>query len=57
MKDINILSLFGIELSELEKYDQVDGSDDSVTFLIRKTKNLLACPNCGCYQLLLKIIG
>lgn len=54
MKDINILSLFGIELSELEKYDQVDGSDDSVTFLIRKTKNLLACPNCGCYPTTVK---
>ena len=47
MTDINILSLFGISVEQLEKYEQTDSSQDSVTFLIRKARDLSYCPNCG----------
>lgn len=54
MKDINILSLFGISVEQLEKYEQIDSSIDSVTFLVRKSREDNACPKCGSVSLKIK---
>lgn len=47
MIDINILTLFGIDVQNLEKYEQIDCDTNSVTFLIRTVKLKKCCPNCG----------
>ena len=54
MTDINILSLFGISVEQLEKYEQVDSSQNSVTFLIRKARDLDYCPICGSTNIKIK---
>ena len=47
MTDINILALFGIEITELEIYEQTDSGDGWVAFRIRKSKAFTPCPACG----------
>jgi len=47
MKDITILSCFGIRTDELENYELRDYDDTSCTLLIRKRKGPNPCPNCG----------
>ena len=47
MIDINILALFGIEITELEIYEQTDSGDGWVAFRIRKSKAFTPCPACG----------
>jgi transposase len=47
MNDINILALFGIEVAELESYEQTDSGAGWVSFRIRKAKADLPCPACG----------
>lgn len=47
MHDINILSLFGIEISTLEKYEIVDTDCNSISFLIKTRKRDVPCPKCG----------
>lgn len=54
MRDINILSLFGINVEDLELYEEVDSSSDSVTFLIRKRKEDFSCKACGSFHLVTK---
>ena len=47
MTDINILALFGIEITELEIYEQTDSGDGWVAFRVRKSKAFTPCPACG----------
>ena len=49
MTDVNILSLFGIGIAELEAYEQTDSGDGWVAFRIRKAKGDRPCPVCGAY--------
>lgn len=38
MRDISILALFGIDIEDLELYEEVDSSDESVAFRVRTRK-------------------
>jgi transposase len=49
MTDINILALFGIDITELDAYEQVDSGGGWVAFRIRKAKADLPCPACGSF--------
>ena len=54
MKDINILALFGISIESLEKYEQVDNDDESVTFLVRQIKSDEVCSACRSSDIVVK---
>ena len=54
MKDINILALFGISIESLEKYEQVDNDDESVTFLARQIKSDEVCSACRSSDIVVK---
>lgn len=54
MRDINILSLFGIDVEDLELYEEVDSSADSVTFLVRKRREAIGCKGCGSLRTITK---
>jgi len=54
MTDINILALFGIDITDLEEYEQTDFNEDCVTFRIRKAKADEPCGVCGCFGLTVK---
>lgn len=47
MNDVNILTLFGLDISELERYEQTDGGDGFVRFAIRLSRGAEICPHCG----------
>ena len=43
----NILTLFGLNIAELERYELTDKDEGFVTFAVRLDKGAGSCPLCG----------